>query len=267
MEPLIKNPTIGADVEFFLQEKATGKIVSAEGHIRGTKEEPFNFDPISKYFSTSLDNVLAEVTIPPVTCKADFWANINKSRRYVDQNIPKGLCTVALPAANLDPHWLMTEQAIKFGCEPDFNAYTGYENNKPECEDPTLRSCGGHIHIGYENSNHELNRRIIRALDLYVGVPSVLQEPDNKRKELYGKAGAFRHKDYGVEYRTISNYYLVSKKLTYWAFDAVQNALDFINSGKELEQYLGGVIQNTINNNNKTTAAEIVRDFKLKIAV
>ena len=56
----IKNPLIGGDHELFLREKETKNIVSAEGSIKGTKDEPFNFDKRDPFACTSLDCVLAE---------------------------------------------------------------------------------------------------------------------------------------------------------------------------------------------------------------
>lgn len=266
---------IGADIELFLQHKQTKEIVSAEGFILGTKENPFVFDKKNQYFATSLDNVLAEFCIPPAKTKAEFYNNIRKSIGYINKTIPNDLCTVALPSANLDIKYLQTEQAKIFGCEPDFNAYTGFQNNRPFCEDLTLRSAGGHLHFSYENAEQydkdnyvgdEQRCDIIKAFDLHIGVPSVILEPDNKRKELYGKAGCFRPKSYGVEYRTISNFYLASKKLTLWAYDAMQNAIKWLNEGYVIEDGLANVIRNTINNNDKQMANELIKDFNLTMA-
>ena len=55
----------------------------------------------------------------------------------------------------------------------------------------------GHIHIGYDNSTKETNFAIIKALDLFLGVPSLEIDLDERRRGLYGKAGCFRHKKYG----------------------------------------------------------------------
>lgn len=263
---------IGADIELFLQDKNTKEIVSAEGFILGTKDKPHVFDRANPYFATSLDNVLAEFCIPPAKTKAEFYNNIRKSIGYINRFIPHDLCTVALPAANLDEKYLQTDQAKIFGCEPDFNAYTGYQNNKPFCEDITLRSAGGHLHFSYENPmpfdsknyvGDEQRCNIIKAFDLHIGVPSILLEPDNKRKELYGKAGAFRPKSYGVEYRTISNFYLAHKKLTLWVYDAMQNAIKWLNEGFVIEDGLADAVKNVINSSNKKEAEEMIADFNL----
>lgn len=56
----IKNWMIGGDHELFLRKKGTEEFVTAENIIKGTKEEPFNFDKKDRFACTSLDCVLAE---------------------------------------------------------------------------------------------------------------------------------------------------------------------------------------------------------------
>lgn len=114
MKMNIKLQTVGADVEMFLQDKQTLEIVSAEGFIQGSKHEPFNFDK-NKYYSTQLDNVLAEVTIPPAKSDDDFANSLLKAIDYVRQVIPPELSPVAIACAQLDEKYLMTEQAQVFG--------------------------------------------------------------------------------------------------------------------------------------------------------
>lgn len=269
------NITIGADIEVFLQNKKTKEIISAEGYIKGTKDVPFCFDPDSKYFAVSLDNVLAEFCIPPAKTREEFYANIHKSLAYINNSIPKEFGTVALPSARLNDKYLLTEQALVFGCEPDFNAYNGHPNVFPDCSDKNLRSAGGHIHIGYEGASAYKKEQyigepercnIIKALDLFVGIPSLILEPNNKRKELYGKAGAFRPKEYGVEYRTVSNFYLEKPELTHWVYDSVHSALNWLNEGNLVDNALGNHVQNIINSNNKAEAQKIIEFFNLKAA-
>ena len=123
------------------------------------------------------------------------------------------------------------------------------ENPKPESPNKNLRSAGGHIHVG---SNLAIADPIntIRAMDLFLGVPSTQLDTGTLRRELYGKAGAFRFKNYGVEYRTLSNFWIFSDNLIQWAYEGTQRALDFIHSGKEIPEDHGNLIQDCINNNN-----------------
>jgi len=278
MTKLINNPLLGTDFELFLKHKETNEIVSAEGLIQGTKYAPFNFDKSNQFFSTSLDNVLAECCIPPVNNVEGWLANIKKSRDYIESILPAHLCTAATPAAVLDAKWLSTINAKTFGCDPDFNAWLKLANESPKADNPNLRSAGAHIHVGYDlhlledgevdwEKKISLGENIIKAMDLFVGVPSVIQEPENDRKKLYGKAGAFRFKDYGVEYRTASNYYLESEKLTKWVFGATIKALDFVNEERiEEVDSVGGFIQSAINENDKNLAWQLIRQFDLELA-
>jgi hypothetical protein len=249
---VISNYKIGADVEVFLRERETGRVVSAEGLIKGTKSEPFNFDESNKFFATSLDNVMAEFCIPPATTPAEFYFGIERALKYINGIIPKELETVAVPAAYLEEKYLQTENAKLFGCDPDFNAWT-LEQNIPPGTSTNMRTCGGHIHIGYDNPNAFFNINLIKAMDIYVGV---------------ARAGFYREKSYGVEYRTVSNYYLQDKKLTEWAFNNTIEAINFVNSGRcnllgyeEKEE-----IVNTINYNDKEMAQRLVDRYQVKLA-
>lgn len=271
----LKNVQVGADCEVFLQNKQTNEIVSAEGIIRGTKDVPFVFDEKNQFFCTSLDNILAEFCIPPAKSAEEFYNNIQKSMEYIGSTIPNDLCVAAVPSAILDSKYLQTEQSQIFGCEPDYNAYTQFINNRPMAENENLRSAGGHLHIGYDGAKQfdkfmykpdKTRCDIVKTLDLFLGIPSVIMEPDNMRKELYGKAGAFRPKPYGVEYRTISNFYLANKEYTLWAYNAVNRAIEYINNGNTIDENLSWVIRDIIDNNRKGDAQQLINDFNLAIA-
>lgn len=263
----VDNPTIGADIEVFLRDKESQEIVSAEGIIKGSKYEPFHFDPENPYYATSLDNVMAEFCIPPAQTPYEFYKNVQYAIDYINKNIPANLETVALPAVRVHPRFLQTENAQLFGCEPDFNAWSELQNPTPTTG-TNLRSCGGHIHIGYEMPRNVVNLMLVKAMDIFVGVPSILLEDDNERKALYGKAGAFREKKYGVEYRTISNYYLQSQGLTEWVVKNTLEAVEFVNNRgvMSLSEDRALDIQNAINHNDKNLAREIVAQFNVKLA-
>lgn len=264
---LVKNWMIGADIEVFLQDKKTKEIVSAEGIIKGTKHEPYKFDAENKYYATSLDNVMAEFCIPPAKSPYQFYRGVKTALKYINSTIPKNLETLASPAQRIDEKYLQTESAKLFGCELDFDAWTTYQNETPGAM-TNLRSCGGHIHIGYEEPSNFISLMLMKAMDIFVGVASVLMEPDNERKNLYGRAGAFRHKSYGVEYRTVSNYYLQSKELTKWAFDNTKAAIDFVNEMKVgmLGYEDQELIVSCINTADKDLARQLIEKFNVKLA-
>lgn len=86
-----------------------------------------------------------------------------------------------------------------------------------------------HIHIGYKDPIAPLNIIIVKFFDLFVGVPSVLIEPKNERRGVYGSAGSFRHCRYGVEARTLSGYFLKDDNLLRWAFNNTLKAIEEVN--------------------------------------
>ena len=125
---IVTNINFGADIEYFLQNKTTNEIISAEGLIQGTKDEPFSFDAENKWYATSLDNVMAEGCIPPAESPYEMWKSIEKLRKYIDSVVEsKNLKTVALPSARLDYSQLMTPHSQQFGCAPSLNCWTGEE--------------------------------------------------------------------------------------------------------------------------------------------
>lgn len=265
---MIDNVTIGADIEVFLQDKDSGEIISAEGIIKGTKEEPFRFVPNNAHFATSLDNIMAEFCIPPCRTDEEFSKNIQFALAYIDNCIKENnLITLIQPAARINEKYLQTENAKLFGCDPDYNVWNGLQNMAP-MPGGNLRSCGAHIHIGYEHSSEDVNEMLIKAMDIFVGIPSVIAEPDNERKLLYGKAGSFRKKVYGVEYRTVSNYYVTNESMMKWIFNSTKKAIKFVNEGGILQ--LGYdtelEIQRCINNADKDLAEQLIKRFEIKLA-
>jgi len=146
-----------------------------------------------------------------------------------------------------------------FGCEPDFNAWTMDVNPKPTPPHPFMRSAGGHVHV--ETTKDGVD--VVRKMDLFLGVPSVLMDEGDLRKQLYGKAGAFRGKSYGVEYRTLSNFWIFREPLIRWVWDNTQRALDSeVDVMAEQERIL-----EAINNNNKQVAQELVQQYNLEVVV
>lgn len=264
---LINNWLVGSDVEFFLEDQRTGEIVSAEGLVRGTKDDPFKFDEANEYFATSLDNCSYEGNIPPAKTADEFVTYMKKLRTYMDSQVPDTLKTLAKGSARLDWKYLETENAQRYGCSPSQNAWNEETEMIIANKKSNLRGCGLHIHVGYNDPDYDINLNIIKAMDLFAGIPAVIMEPFDERKKVgYGKAGNHRQCRYGVEYRSLSSYFASSDELIKWCFNQTKNAIDFINEGRIKEiTSLGDEIQAIINKNYKRRAEKFIKDFKLEL--
>ena len=239
----LSNITIGSDPEEFLQD-LTGRIVSAEGKIGGSKESPRKLSEVGH--AVQEDNVMIEYNIPPVVSEDDFVRELNLTKDLIMEHVLKGAYTmVALPSANLQPEEVFTEQGQTIGCEPDYNAYTGEMNEV--CDlllEPTRRFCGGHIHIGTSTEmSDEQKRNLIKFMDIFVGCPSSILDTDEGRKNMYGQLGRMRFTSYGVEYRTVSNWWLESDKTKRFIYKQTMKAIEAYNKSKgilekEIEQTL-----------------------------
>jgi hypothetical protein len=254
---------LGADPELFLVD-AAGALIASCGLIGGTKAEPLPLD-IGDGFAVQEDNVALEYNIPASESKEQFTNNIGRAMSYLsDMVATKGLAFSKLSAALFPEDQLYHPLAQEFGCDPDFNAWKkGATNPRPKADDHTLRTCGGHVHYGM--IPNDLSKKdvlqFIKHVDLFLGVPSVLLDNGELRKQLYGKAGAFRFKRYGCEYRSLSNFWVLDPKLTAWVWDASAMAADVWQNNTINIDDLGDDIQNVINNNDKQGARNLVDTF------
>ena len=72
-------------------------------------------------------------------------------------------------------------------------------------------------------------------MDLFLGVPSLWLDKDPTsgiRREMYGAAGRYRVKNYGMEYRSLSNFWLQSPRFVEFIYDMSEFVTDFVVSGK-----------------------------------
>lgn len=261
---MFTNVTIGCDPELFLKDKQ-GKFIASCDKIGGTKEAPLQIVGLPKGFAVQEDNVAVEFCIPPAHSKVEFVSNISDviaeiRSRYVN---PIGLeLAFGVASHNFTPDQLEHEKAKVFGCDPDYNVYTMQENVKPESTEG-LRTAGGHIHFGWDAPNDPSRHSLVRAADICLGLPSLFLDDDVKRRLMYGKAGAFRIKPYGVEYRTLSNFWVKSEELTGWVYEQAMKAVDLAeNAGKKLlDPAIAAMVQMAINKNNKTVAKAVMNKF------
>lgn len=225
---------IGADPELFV--KKNGKFVSGYGLIKGDKQNPF---PVANG-AVQVDGMALEFNIDPANSKDMFVHNINSVMDQLKAMVPE-YEVIAQPTAEFTEEYMKAQpkEALELGCDPDYNAWNGGEVNPKPDQDLPMRTGAGHIHIGWtegENSHDAIHlgncMEIVKQLDYFLGVPSLLLDKDEKRRRMYGNAGAFRPKSYGVEYRVLSNFWLKSPELISWVYDTTLKALNSLLDGK-----------------------------------
>ena len=251
--------TIGADPEMFLQD-TTGKFISSIGLFGGTKEKPRPLKNVG--FFVQEDNVAVEFNIPPDSRRKVFINNIQYAIKEIEKEIKSRHLKLAIvPSAHFELDQLNNPKAREFGCNEDLNVWTMSANPRPKAKDKTLRSAGGHVHIASKNDSIGLGR----AMDLFAGVPSVLFDQDKERRELYGKAGAIRIKPYGIEYRTLSNFWIKSQELIDKVFTQVIQAIHFVADKKQSIPREDAIkIIKCINNSDPSFVPELTEKYGLK---
>lgn len=222
--------TFGSDPEFMLQRD--GRFYSAIGLVPGTKYKRHDIGRHQAYY----DNVMAECAVAPAAQKEEFIANIRDClQRYAQLVAPFKLVPQA--SAEYPTDELKSKESQEIGCDPEFCAYDLAVAKPPQDEfrNGTLRTAGGHIHLGTPIGRETFGLlAIVRMLDLFLGTTSIYLDKDQTtaaRKALYGKAGRFRQPEWGVEYRSLSNFWIASPKLVSLVFDICTFVVQFVKDG------------------------------------
>jgi len=222
----------GADPELFLakrtvrDKKATSstlrydlKPVPIFGLVGGTKEEPlplnakfpgFEGTKIPNNTFIQEDGTALEFNVAPAPDTERLLLDCHHITRAISTFAErKGLEIWQNHTAPFDQEAKdKAPQAFVVGCSPDFSAYTGMVRTCPDgVQNSLTRHAGGHFHIGFDKDLLPSDV-VVKFMDLVLGLPSVFIDKQGLRREYYGQAGSFRDKPYGVEYRTLSNFWV-----------------------------------------------------------
>lgn len=269
----IENVRLGSDPEFFLRNKTTKEHVSGIGLIGGTKDNP-RF--IKKGYGVQEDNVALELTLPPT----NHYLKMYNDCQYIIDFINKEFASKGLDievvndnspdAAIFSDKELDNPIAQEFGCSPSMNAWNLEVNPRPSATDSNLRSVGGHLHISYSDMNYETSINLIRVLDLYLTIPSILINTNGSlRRKLYGKAGEHRIGSVTTELRTLGQFWFQSPDYVKWVFDNTFAAIDAINNGFVMDEHEEDcqTIINCINNNDTEIAQYLCDKYNINYTV
>lgn len=252
---------IGCDPEMFLKQ---GDYVSAHGLIPGTKEAPHSVTN----GAVQVDGMAVEFNITPAQDEEAFITNINTVMAQLRAMLPEHEI-VADPVAQFTREYMSSQpaEALELGCEADYDAYTGQANPRPD-GNVSFRTAGGHVHIGWtkdmplDDPDHvEACQMLARELDYYLGIPSVFWDSDDRRRELYGKPGAYRVKPYGVEYRSLSNAWLKDESLMRIVYRQTQKAFDNLVNGESVYNSHADLARRVMQDSNRGLAEACLEHF------
>lgn len=255
--------TIGCDPELMLIDR-NGNLKSAIPIIAGTKEQPIVFEDAPGMVSH--DNVMLEYGTKPAKSEDEFVETNRAVLQRIAAMLPPGISMVVRASADFPEVELNNEEAQRFGCDPDFDPYE-FEMNTitPGAEKMPFRTCGGHIHIGHKKVADDIDLLcdVAKGFDAFLAVPMMMVSKDPtapRRRKLYGKAGAHRPKPYGIEYRTIDNYWVSSPDLCRLVYKLSRDGLSAVVNG-----HLRGIdekhLKTVVNKGDIKSAATLLNDY------
>lgn len=212
--PKFKFHLIGHDVEFIVRDKTTGSPVSMADMLQTTLATCVVYP----------DNVLMESGTDPVPLDnfvERITSNRNDIMQYLEEN---GLYTIiGEPEAEFPKDQLCSVRAHQIGCNPFSSAYMLGVPLVPMPYSDQWRFSGGHIHLAYDK-NLVPEHFLVRELDKVMKDQST---PCPRRDAFYGQRGAYRSKPYGLEYRSLDNFWFNDPQ---WVVDRLRQVEATINA-------------------------------------
>lgn len=259
----------GCDPELFITQ--AGKIVGAERVL------PSNGLAVGYYGKVVLDGVQVEFNPRADPCRANIGNYIRDHfktlKRHLDTLTKNGeefevsfLQVVDVPRGEF---CALSDKSKALGCMPSLNKYNQRAGVRVNPSTYRKRSAGGHIHLGMSSNPTMMKKgvreRLVPILDILVGNTCVLidREPRaHERRRLYGRAGEYRLPKHGLEYRTLSNFWLTHYYLMSFVMGLARMGVHVMETtGWDAEAHLLGMvdqkkIRRAINTNNLELAQE-----------
>lgn len=277
----------GCDPELFFSSK--GKIVGSENVI---PEKMSAVDSLGNPFihggSVVQDGVQVELNPAPDGCRETLGAHLVQSflalKKHLATQDGVKACfnsVVTVPKGEFDK---LSAKSKEFGCAPSFNHYDSKAHVVANAAEYRKRAAGGHIHLGLYGEVKSQRKRLIPIMDAVVGNTCILIDRDKgavERRKNYGRAGEFRLPAHGIEYRTLSNFWLRSYPLYHFVMGLARLSVSILSTsvlpdnnpqkwdaeGELLEKLDLKQVQEAINTNDLQLAMKnyrIVRAFIAK---
>lgn len=261
-----------ADPEVFIERD--GKIVPGFS-VLPPKKNPgiayeaggrFHEDGFQAEFSP-LATACHETVAYSMTCAiGSMMGHMNDKLHYTD-NVRYKISDANF--VELSPELLSmgTDDQVALGCDTSENVWGHPAFAADNAREFPFRMAGGHIHLGTVADAkwfHSRAERIIRAMDVFLGVPSVallagLDDP--RRRQFYGRAGEFRFQKHGLEYRVLSNAWLQHPSLTHLVWNLARGAFRLGTSNWEDSfKYDAELVRHIINDYDVQAAQKFVEE-------
>lgn len=235
--------TYGADPELFLERG--GQIIGSEKVIpKQGLFVPGNYKPVVIRDGVQVElNPKASSSIPALGYEVSNSIGLLGNHLKGSDVSISFRSFVEVSRTELDS---LSPKSRLLGCTPSKNIF-GKRPIKVNPKTYRKRSTGGHQHFGLRDfpNLYENRTDLIAPFAIFVAGLSVLIDRDPyaaERRENYGRAGEFRTPKYGIEYRTLSNFWLRNYSLMSFVFGMAGVAISMIQhdlSGAEnIEQEL-----------------------------
>lgn len=231
--------TIGSDPEIFVVNKK-GEVIPAFTFLSSNKDPKHNTkDGLPVYW----DGFQAEFQALAASCLGTMSRSVQGGLEAVYNaalkvNKDAQLSVKSLMGIGKDVLFNAAEEHVALGCAPSFNVYGMKGEPVEDGRLLTIRPAGGHMHFGitgtYGKQSHETVKDMVKALDAILGVCCVAlfaKYDDPLRRKYYGLAGEYRLPPHGLEYRTLSNAWLIHPLLMNFVYDFGRKVLVFGHKG------------------------------------
>lgn len=235
-----KRYSLGADPEMFAVDKRNSLVPAftflppKEG-VAGAHNDPF------------WDGFQAEWSVSPDVCLNMFLGELREGlKRFHTVCKAKGYKPTFRNVFRINPKWFaeeISDQFVQLGCMPSDNAYHMKGKCMEDGRQLPHRFAGGHMHFGswIEQPPYQ---HLIQTLDKICGVWAVgaaANFDSAVRRQYYGLAGEFRtptygrtlnnETKYGLEWRTLSNFWLIHPQITQVTWEIARMALRWAETG------------------------------------
>lgn len=167
-----------------------------------------------------LDGVQVELNPRSYMCRAHLGVDIANAFRTLRGHLEnmKDISVSFTSVVEVSKEELdsLSAKSRELGCAPSDNFYHGATSLNIDPTTFRTRSAGGHVHVGLPETMKKRALRLVPIFDSIIGNTCVMIDRDPmavERRKTYGRAGEHRLPSHGIEYRTLSNFWLRSYPL------------------------------------------------------